>query len=175
MGCLRQREILYIIANSSLLLLGHTYFKSESRLRSWQRSWPCWNQWLFYPGIQLGQAFISGIFPWTCLFSVLFFQSVVFLFLPFSFPPLFLWKCFESLLFFVEQYTIICSWVGENVGKYHFTAELVRLDCSESLCFSEYFCFHHKMSLVFNEREQAVNKTNMPRRARSLNRLQKLG
>lgn len=106
MGCLRQREILYIIANSSLLLLGHTYFKSESRLRSWQRSWPCWNQWLFYPGIQLGQAFISGIFPWICLFSVLFFQSVVFLFLPFSFPPLFLWKCFESLLFFVEQYTI---------------------------------------------------------------------
>lgn len=68
MGCLRGRDIFYFIANSSLLLLGHTYFKSESRLRSWQRSWPCWNQWLFYPGIQWGQAFISGIFPWTCLF-----------------------------------------------------------------------------------------------------------
>lgn len=105
MGCLRHREIFYIIANSSLLLLGHTYFKSESRLRSWQRSWPCWNQWLFYSGIQLGQAFISGIFPWTCLFSTLFLQSVVFLFLLLfspSVPLKILWK----LTFFVEQFTI---------------------------------------------------------------------
>lgn len=64
----QEGDIFYVIVNSSLLLLGHTSLKSESRLRSWQRSWPCWNQWLFYPGIQWDQAFISVIFPWTCLF-----------------------------------------------------------------------------------------------------------
>lgn len=105
MGCLRQREIFWIIANSSLLLLGHTYFKSESRLRSWQRSWPCWNQWLFYSGIRLGQAFISCIFPWTCLFFYTLPPKCGVSVSTFFFP---LWSSEHSLkgYFFVEQFTI---------------------------------------------------------------------
>lgn len=176
MGCLRGRDIFYIIVNSSLLLLGHTHFKSGSRLRSWQRSWlkpmavSSWNS--------VGPDFHLWYFPLNMSFFVLLFQSVVFLFVLKKTPTKqkkkppnpqtsvalkMLWK-----LTFFEQYATNLLLSMRKCGEIllHWQADKVELWSVSILMLFQIFLLSSQN--IFSFEWNGTSEKNMPMKIRSL-------